>query len=734
MPSSHILYIVHSRRKILVLKTTDLKYLRETTRLKSPMEYEAVGYYRPRETKERTMLVEIHYGTKMFPRDLTGVAFIYYKTTKWISNREDMQTYKCQLINVPRFSPHGELIEVFIGGTGAIFGRRAYFLSCMEVRASRTARFEYMFEIYLPYPNKFYIFSRKMPSLKNASKKACLNMEETQATLDAKLNGLPLLLAQSWHDATMSIELVEKEDDEDRTNSREWTTVCAHRNLQLARIGYQTDCNQTTLRLRQSTSILSFYTFQWWHIPLRVTDAPGRDLPAVTRFSTTRLDLFLHISVNETVSSRREDVDRRKVKRETREEEHILSSRCEAVPQRHDVHSTARPTLSHICWRPESGNRDTYLKGSFLSLRRDLTHEYCCEVTNIIHNLNASGNAIYKNVVLTHGFTEEKPPLWKTCTTSAFTKLHEYCLIGEKRGTAVRGIEISDSNLNSAFERQPCSVAKQLEVGTVCAVWHKKTVEKWALSPLWKNRFKLAPRVPKPRFKKLYYNLNHSATLKQFVHVALKITIYDRAFWAFQYSVRPLVSQLDLSGEPKLAFRFKWWLTVPQGVVSMLKPAPGVHIDVTAASHVCACSWRPHTPWKCVYGILHHGSDISECQELRRVGKSANNAPRWFGGRHLKSGDWSPPPRDLTSGDSIPDPSTMVIVPVASESGERAVHSDLRRCQSLNLTSLLTSHWATPTGRMTRSSLFPNSLALEGDHFGALCLYPLWPPLDKLTP
>ncbi|XP_018374690.1 PREDICTED: nucleolysin TIA-1-like [Trachymyrmex cornetzi] len=50
-----------------------------------------------------------------------------------------------------------------------------------------------------------------------------------------------------------------------------------------------------------------------------------------------------------------------------------------------------------------------------------------------------------------------------SCTTSAFTKLHEYCLIGEKRGTAVRGIEISDSNLNSAFERQPCSVAKQLE-------------------------------------------------------------------------------------------------------------------------------------------------------------------------------------------------------------------------------------------------------------------------------
>jgi len=80
------------------------------------------------------------------------------------------------------------------------------------------------------------------------------------------------------------------------------------------------------------------------------------------------------------------------------------------------------------------------------------------------------------------------------------------CSTGEKRGIAEQGIEISDSNLNSAFERQPCSAAKQLEVGTVCAVWHKKTAEKWALSPLRKNRFKLAPRVPKPRFKKLVKN------------------------------------------------------------------------------------------------------------------------------------------------------------------------------------------------------------------------------------
>ncbi|TGZ38409.1 Uncharacterized protein DBV15_06721 [Temnothorax longispinosus] len=67
MSSSHILYIVHSRRKILVPKTTDLKYLRETTRLKSPIEYEAAGYYRPRETKERATLVEAYR-----KRDLIG--------------------------------------------------------------------------------------------------------------------------------------------------------------------------------------------------------------------------------------------------------------------------------------------------------------------------------------------------------------------------------------------------------------------------------------------------------------------------------------------------------------------------------------------------------------------------------------------------------------------------------------------------------------------------------------
>ena len=39
-----------------------------------------------------------------------------------------------------------------------------------------------------------------------------------------------------------------EKDDEVRTNSREWATVCAHRNLRPARIDHQTDCNQTTLR------------------------------------------------------------------------------------------------------------------------------------------------------------------------------------------------------------------------------------------------------------------------------------------------------------------------------------------------------------------------------------------------------------------------------------------------------------------------------------------------------
>lgn len=126
-----------------------------------------------------------------------------------------------------------------------------------------------------------------------------------------------LIVPRSWHDATVSTELVGKEeDDENRTNSREWTTVCTHRNLQPARIGYQTDCNQRPPSV--SNSPLLFYPSILSSCDIasfRVTDAPGRDLPAITRFSTTRLDLFLHISVNETVSSRGEDVDRRKVKR-----------------------------------------------------------------------------------------------------------------------------------------------------------------------------------------------------------------------------------------------------------------------------------------------------------------------------------------------------------------------------------------------------------------------------------
>lgn len=62
---------------------------------------------------------------------------------------------------------------------------------------------------------------------------------------------------------------------------------------------------------------------------------------------------------------------------------------------------------------------------------------------------------------------------------------------------------------------------------------------------------------------------------KQIMHVALGIAVYDRAFWAFQYSVRPLVSQLDLSGEPKLAFRFKWWLSKLHGRLAFLScPLP----------------------------------------------------------------------------------------------------------------------------------------------------------------
>lgn len=49
------------------------------------------------------------------------------------------------------------------------------------------------------------------------------------------------------------------------------------------------------------------------------------------------------------------------------------------------------------------------------------------------------------------------------------------------------------------------------------------------------------------------------------MHVALGSAAYSHMFCTFQYSVRPLVSQLDLGGEPKLAFRFKWWLSKLHG-------------------------------------------------------------------------------------------------------------------------------------------------------------------------
>lgn len=60
-----------------------------------------------------------------------------YTTSFW----ERSSKLKFDCVHSARFSPHGELIEVSIDGTGAIPGRRAYFL-CTGVRASRSARFE----------------------------------------------------------------------------------------------------------------------------------------------------------------------------------------------------------------------------------------------------------------------------------------------------------------------------------------------------------------------------------------------------------------------------------------------------------------------------------------------------------------------------------------------------------------------------------------------------------------
>ena len=85
-----------------------------------------------------------------------------------------------------------------------------------------------------------------------------------------------------------------EKDDEVRTNSREWATVCAHRNLRPARIDHQTDCNQTTLRSqrprRLPLALAILYTFLWRNTRFVVTEVRASPLPAVTRFSTTRLD------------------------------------------------------------------------------------------------------------------------------------------------------------------------------------------------------------------------------------------------------------------------------------------------------------------------------------------------------------------------------------------------------------------------------------------------------------
>lgn len=66
---------------------------------------------------------------------------------------------------------------------------------------------------------------------------------------------------------------------------------------------------------------------------------------------------------------------------------------------------------------------------------------------------------------------------------------------------------------------------------------------------------------------------------KQFTPgVCVVRALNGHVFRALPHSVRPLVSQLDLGGEPKLAFRFKWWLSKPaaHGLVSG-RPSP-IHV------------------------------------------------------------------------------------------------------------------------------------------------------------
>lgn len=77
--------------------------------------------------------------------------------------------------------------------------------------------------------------------------------------------------------------------------------------------------------------------------------------------------------------------------------------------------------------------------------------------------------------------------------------------------------------------------------------WHKKTAEKWAPLPPpgWKNRFKLAPRVPKPRFKKLVKNCQRFSSF---------ILFFSRTLFFFLSSIAPMLLMPLLCSRPMLLF------------------------------------------------------------------------------------------------------------------------------------------------------------------------------------
>lgn len=150
---------------------------------------------------------------------------------------------------------------------------------------------------------------------------------------------------------------------------------------------------------------------------------------------------------------------------------------------------------------------------------------------------------------------------------------------GEKgespRASRERGIEISDSNLNSAFERQPWfggeTAGGRYSLRRLAQEDGRKMGPSLPPFPDRKNRFKLAPRVPKPRFKKLVKNCQRFSSF---------ILFFPRPLFFFHSSTTPvLLTPLLCSNTPFPELRYE--VSLPQLVY------PGKACLVPCTINIC---------------------------------------------------------------------------------------------------------------------------------------------------